>query len=159
MRSTAEFNILAKKYMDSIFRLAFSYLKSHTDADDVTQNVLLSLYRSDHTFDSDEHLKNWLFKCTLNECRKIWRRPFRNHENIEDYAERLYFEEKSHQDLFAAILKLDKARRLTIVLHYIEGYSIREIAEIMAIPPGTVGTRLASARAKLKQYLKEEESI
>lgn len=159
MLSTAEFETLAKKYMDSVFRLAFSYLQSHSDADDVTQNVLISLYKTDSTFENEEHIKNWLFKVTINECKKIWRRPFRKYENIEDYAGCLYFEDKSYQDLFTAIMKLDKSRRITILLHYIEGYSIKEIAGIMSVPAGTVGTRLSSARTKLKQYLKEEESI
>ena len=53
---------------------------------------------------------------------------------------------------------LDKAKRLVVVLYYAEGYSIKEISEILEIPEGTVGTRLARARAQLKQYLKEEES-
>lgn len=159
MFSTAEFDALAKKYMDSIFRLAFSYLKSHPDADDVTQNVLLSLYRTDYEFESEAHIKNWLFKVTVNECRKFWRRPFRNHENIEDYADRLQFEEKSYADLFLAIMRLEKSKCLTIILYYIEGYSIKEISDIMSVPQGTVGTRLAGARAQLKQYLKEEESV
>lgn len=160
MLDHSEFNALAVKYMDMIFRLAFSYLKSHADADDVTQNVLISLYRTDYTFESDEHVRNWLIKVTVNECRKFWRRPFRHHEseNIDDYAERMYFEEESHQDLFAAIMKLDKVKRMAIVLYYIEGYSIKEIAEILGVSAGTVGTRLARARAELAQYLKEEES-
>ena len=159
MLDTAKFNALAEKYMDMIFRLAFSWLKSPADADDVTQNVLLSLYRTDYQFESDEHVRSWLMKVTVNECRKVWRRPFRSHENIDDYAETLAFEDPSYQDLFEAIMQLDRDKRTVIVLYYIEGYSIKEIAEILNVPAATIGTRLARARAKLAQYLKEEESI
>ena len=158
MLSTAQFETIAAKYMDSVYRLAFSWLKSHADADDVTQNVLLSLYRTEYRFESEEHAKNWLMKVTANECRKLWRRPFRSHDNIDDYAETLVFEEPSYSDLFEAVMRLDKAKRLVVVLYYAEGYSIKEIAEILGVPAGTVGTRLARARAELKQYLKEEES-
>lgn len=159
MLDTAQFNAYAAKYMDTVFRLAFSWLKSPADADDVTQNVLLSLYRTEYQFESDEHVRNWLMKVTVNECRKLWRRPFRSHENIDDYAEALAFEEPSYRDLFEAILRLDKAKRLAIVLYYIEGYSIKEIAEILDVPAATIGTRLSRARKELAQYLKEEESI
>ena len=159
MLDTAQFNAYAAKYMDTVFRLAFSWLKSPADADDVTQNVLLSLYRTDYQFESDEHVRNWLMKVTVNECRKVWRRPFRSHENIDDYAETLAFEDPSYQDLFEAIMQLDRDKRTVIVLYYIEGYSIKEIAEILDVPAATIGTRLARARAKLAQYLKEEESI
>ena len=159
MLDTAQFNACAAKYMDTVFRLAFSMLKSPADADDVTQNVLLSLYRTDYQFESDEHVRSWLMKVTVNECRKVWRRPFRRHENIDDYAETLAFEDPSYQDLFEAIMQLDRDKRTVIVLYYIEGYSIKEIAEILNVPAATIGTRLARARAKLAQYLKEEESI
>ena len=159
MLDTAQFNAYAAKYMDTVFRLAFSMLKSPADADDVTQNVLLSLYRTDYQFESDEHVRSWLMKVTVNECRKLWRRPFRRHENIDDYAETLAFEDPSYQDLFEAIMQLDRDKRTVIVLYYIEGYSIKEIAEILNVPAATIGTRLARARAKLAQYLKEEESI
>ena len=159
MLDTAQFNAYAAKYMDTVFRLAFSYLKFPADADDVTQNVLLSLYRTDRTFESEEHVRNWLMRVTVNECRKFWRRPFRSHENIDDYAETLAFEDQSYRELFEAIMRLDKAKRLAIVLYYIEGYSIKEIAEILDVPAATVGTRLARARKELAQYLREEESI
>ena len=158
MLDTAKFNALAEKYMDMIFRLAFSWLKSPTDADDVTQNVLLSLYRTEKEFESEDHIRNWLMKVTVNECRKIWRRPFRRCENIDDYAETLVFEDPSYRELFEAIMKLDKKSRMIVLLYYIEGYAIKEIAEILDIPAGTVGTRLSRARMRLKQYLKEEES-
>jgi len=159
MLDTAQFNAYAAKYMNTVFRLAFSMLKSPADADDVTQNVLLSLYRTDYPFESDDHVRSWLMKVTVNECRKVWRRPFRRHENIDDYAETLAFEDPSYRDLFEAIMQLDRDKRTVIILYYIEGYSIKEIAEILDVPAATIGTRLARARAKLAQYLKEEESI
>lgn len=52
-----EFELLALRYMDMVFRLAFSYMKSASDADDVTQNVLLRLLRSTKPFESEEHAR------------------------------------------------------------------------------------------------------
>ena len=146
MLDTGQFEALAMKYMDAIYRLAFSFLKSTVDADDVTQEVLLRLYRTDREFEGETHIKNWLMKVTVNVCLKVWRRPFRAHEIIDDYIEVLAFEDRSCRDLFDAILRLDKVKRLTVVLYYIDGYSIREIAEILDVPAATIGTRLARAR-------------
>lgn len=149
------FDSLARQYMDMVFRLAFSLLKSGSDADDVTQNALLSLYRTDRAFESDAHIKNWLVRVTVNECKKLWRSPWRSNEDFEAYAERLYFEDRRYADLFEAIMALDKKYRAVIVLYYYEGYSIREISELLHVPAATIGTRLSRARALLKDCLGE----
>lgn len=159
MLSTEEFKRCAQEYMDVVFRVAFSCLRSQTDAEDVTQEVLLRLYETDYVFESRAHIKNWLVKVTYNECRKFWRRLWRRQENIDDYAEQLAFEETDCQDLFTAVMKLDRAKRIVVVLYYLEGYQIQEIAGILKIPPGTVGTRLARARKELRKYLEEEVSV
>ena len=159
MLGTEEFKLLAEKHMDMIFRIAFSFLKSQSDAEDVTQDVLLRLYETDYVFESQSHIKNWLAKVTCNECRKFWRRLPHKQENISDYADRLAFEEKSYQDLFTAVMRLDKAKRIVVILYYLEGYQIHEIAELLEIPQGTVGTRLARARKELRKYLEDEVSI
>ncbi|MCF0150025.1 MAG: RNA polymerase sigma factor [Firmicutes bacterium] len=157
MVNNREFNTLAEKYMDMIFRLAYSNLRSQSDADDVTQNVLLALYRSKKEFESEAHVKNWLAKVTVNECRRIWRMPWAKHENIDDYESSLKFEDQSHRELFEAVMRLDKNKRTAVVLHYIEGYSLKEIAQLTGVPVGTVGTRLSRAREELKGFLTEGE--
>ena len=159
MLSTEEFKRCAQEYMDVVFRVAFSCLRSQSDAEDVTQEVLLRLYETDYVFESRAHIKNWLVKVTYNECRKFWRRLWRRHENIDDYVEQLAFEETDCQDLFTAVMKLDRAKRIVVVLYYLEGYQIQEIAGILKSPPGTVGTRLARARKELRKYLEEEVSV
>lgn len=69
MLTKEEFTCLARKYMDTVFRVAMNYLKNKTDADDVTQNVLLKFYKSDVDFESEEHVKHWLIRVALNECK------------------------------------------------------------------------------------------
>ena len=155
MFTEAQFTTLAQTHMDMIFRLAFSMLKSGADADDVTQNVLLSLYRSDKAFESDAHLKHWLIRVTVNECKKVRRSPWARTEDLDDYAGTVEFEAPRDRELFDAIMTLDKKCRAVIVLHYYEGYSIAETAALLGVPPGTVGTRLKRAREKLKHYLSD----
>lgn len=73
------------RYQDAIFRLAYSYTKSQFDADDVTQNVLLKLYQSKQNFESEAHLKNWLMRVTVNQCKNLFRAPWR--ETVEHSGE------------------------------------------------------------------------
>ena len=155
MFSEEQFTSLASTYMDMIFRLAFGYLKSRADADDVTQTVLLRLYRTGKAFESDAHVKHWLLRVTVNECKKLLRSPWRRTEDFEAYAETLSFEEPRYAGLFEAIMALDEKCRAVVVLHYYEGYSIAEISALLRVPAGTVGTRLKRAREKLRDYLSD----
>ena len=126
-----QFSPLAERYMDTVFRVAYSYLRSPADADDVTQDVLLQLYKTDKAFDDDAHVKNWLIRVTVNRCKNILRAPWHRTEDIADYENSLTFEEPQCQELF------------------------EEIAGLMDIPEETVRTRLARAREKLKHILSE----
>ena len=159
MESNENFPHLVQKYKDAIFRLAYSYTKNHFDADDVTQNVLVQLYKTDKAFETEAHLKNWLMCVTVNQCKNLFRAPWRKHENLEDYANSLVFQEDESKDLFCTVMGLDKKYRVTLLLHYYEGYSIREIAGIMNVPEKTVSTRLARGRKILKELLTKEVSV
>ena len=154
--SKEEFTAFAEKYMDTIYRVAYSWTKNSDDANDVTQDVLLQLYKTTKEFESDSHLKNWLIKVTVNQCKMLFRSPWRKMEDIGEYADTLGFEEKSHLDLFRAVMNLDKKYRVPLLLFYYEGYSTAEIASILGIPEKTVSTRLFRAKARLKDDLKEE---
>ena len=154
--SKEEFTVFAEKYMDTIYRVAYSWMKNSEDANDVTQNVLIQLYKTTKEFQSDSHLKNWLIRVTVNQCKMLFRSPASRMEDIEEYAETLGFEEQSYLDLFQAVMKLDKKYRVPLMLFYYEGYSTAEVAELLDLPEKTVSTRLSRAKAKLKNELKEE---
>ena len=64
MFSNEAFAQNAEKYMDTVFRVAYGWLKNPDDANDVTQDVLIELYKTDKAFESDAHLKNWLIRVT-----------------------------------------------------------------------------------------------
>ena len=150
-----QFVPLAQRYMDTIFRIAYSYLRSQTDADDVTQDVLIQLYKTETAFESDDHLKHWLIRVTVNRCKNIFRSPWRKVENIADYENSLTFEAPEHRELFDAVMALDKRYRLPVLLYYYEGYSQKEIAGLLGVPEETIRTRLFRARGKLKTTLTE----
>ena len=150
-----EFELLARRYMDMVFRLAFSYMKSASDADDVTQNVLLRLLRSTKPFESEEHARFWLVRVTMNECKRALRSQWRKAGDIEEYANELHFETQEHSDLFYAVMELPEKYRIVIHLFYYEDYSVREIAGILRITEANVKVRLSRGRRLLKEALQE----
>ena len=157
MLTHERFAYLAGKYADTVFRVAFSYLKSREDADDVTQEVFIKLYSVDTEFESEEHIRNWLIRVTINQCRKQFRSPWRRLENIDDYAATLSFEDDNDRELFRAVMELEQKYRSVIFLYYYIGYSTAEIADLLRIPVNTVSTRLSRARARLRTMLTEVE--
>ena len=157
MLTNEHFTTIAQRYMDTVFRVAFSYMKSASDADDVTQNVLLKLYRTEGDFQSESHLKHWLIRVTINECKSAFRSLWRRTEDIEAYANSLAMPTQEHSDLLEAVMALPQKYRVAIYLFYYEGYSTREIAELTDAPEATVRTRLARGRERLKKVLTEAE--
>lgn len=156
MMKNEAFACIAERYMDTVYRVAYSYLKNRDDANDVTQDVLLDLYRTEKEFESDEHLKNWLIRATVNRCKMLFRSSWRRREDLDDYAETLKFEQKEYLDLFRAVMALERKYRVPLLLFYYEGYTTREVAQILSLPEKTVSTRLFRAKAQLKNYLEEE---
>ena len=153
-----EFELLARRYMDMVFRLAFSYMKSASDADDVTQNVLLRLLRNTKPFESEEHARFWLVRVTMNECKRALRSQWRKAGDIEEYANELHFETQEHSDLFYAVMELPEKYRTAIYLYYYEDYSTDEIARLTGTPAATVRTRLRRGRELLRAGLEEAKS-
>ena len=102
-----QFTPLAERYMDTVFRVAYSYLRCRDDADDVTQDVLIQLYRQDKAFESDAHVKNWLIRVTVNRCKNVLRAPWHKAEDIADYENTLVFEQPQYRKA-AVALKGDK---------------------------------------------------
>lgn len=157
MFTDEHFTYIAQRHMDTVFRVALSYMKSRADADDITQNVLLKLYRYEGDFESESHLKNWLIRVTINECKSAFRSIWRRTEDIEDYVNSLVMPSQEHTDLLEAVMKLPKKYRVAIYLFYYEGYSTAEIAQLLSIPDATVRTHLARGREKLKTILTEAD--
>ena len=147
MLTEEQFSYLAKKYMDMVFRLALHYTKSRSESDDITQEVLLKLYRAD--------VRYWLIRVTVNECKRAFLSPWKRTEQIEDYAEQLAFKTPEHSELFHAVMALPQKYRVPLFLHYYEGYSCEEISQFLGIPNATVRTRLRRGREQLKTDLQE----
>lgn len=158
MLTNEQFTAYARRYIDTVYRVAFHYLKSASDADDVTQDVFFKLLREEKDLKSEAHVRNWLIRVTINECKNLTRKHWWRQENIDDYAAQISFDDPKHSDLFYAVMALPKRYRLPIYLHYYEEYSTQEIADILKEPKNTVCTQLRRGRELLKNALTEAES-
>ena len=78
-----EFRQAVERHRDMVFRLAYTYMRDASDADDVAQDVFVKLLRHDDAFMSDDHLRNWLVRVTINTCKSLFRRPWRRVEALE----------------------------------------------------------------------------
>ncbi len=153
-----KFTHLVQTYIDTVFRIALNYTKNPFDAEDIAQNVFLKLYKQHKEFESDEHIRNWLIRVTVNEGKKHISSPWRSMAPYEDYVATVSFSSEQHRELFDALMRLPVKYRLPIYLHYYEDYSTGEIAQILRIPKGTVCTNLSRGRQLLREQLQEVEN-
>ena len=157
MMNDEQFTRLIKRYIDTVFRVALNYLKNPADAEDVTQTTFEKLLKEKRSFESDEHIRNWLIRVAVNECKRLLRSPWRRVEPIEDYLTAVEFDNPAHAELYRAVMGLPKKYRMAIYLHYYEGYSTQEIGQILHIPKNTVCSHLKRGRELLKLELQEAE--
>lgn len=153
-----EFEHYYKEYHSLVFRVAFAEVKSHTDADDILQEVFLRLLRSRPQFENTEHEKAWMIRTTINLCKDFWKSKWNRDriyiDEIEE-AEKVYFKVpyvKEDETLWA-VLELNERYRQPIYLFYYEDYSIKEIAKILNIPESTVKTNLRRGREAVKEII------
>ncbi len=158
MMTNEQFTDCVRRYLDTVFRVALNYLKSPSDAEDVTQNVFEKLLKAKKPFESDSHIKNWLIRVTINECKNLVRSRWWHVQSFEEYAAELTFDTSAHSELFYAVMALPKKYRLPIYLHYYEEYSTQEIAQLLKLPKNTVCTQLRRGRELLRASLEGEEN-
>lgn len=70
---SAEYIRIAEKYTDIVYRAAISYCKNKTDAEDAVQNTFMKLLGTDTQFSDEEHIRKWLIRVAVNECRNVWK--------------------------------------------------------------------------------------
>ena len=150
-----QFTRIARKYMDTVYRIALNYMKSPDAADDITQEVFLRLLRTETLFVSEEHTRSWLIRVTINECKRDLASRWRRVEPLEAYAEKLSFSSEENSETYRIVMRLPRKYRMVIYLHYYEGYSTAEIAQMLGSKQSTVCTQLERGRKLLKTMLLE----
>ena len=142
MRLTdAAFEGAVERYGDTVFRLAYSYLKNRADAEDVMQETLLKLYLERKPFRSPEHERYWVVRVAVNESKKLLRSPWRRRTGpLEEAADTPVWDTPAQSELFRQVMALPPKYRAAIYLYYYEGYAVREIAALLGAKISTVQT-------------------
>ena len=139
------------KYSKTVAKTAFSYLKNTTDAEDITQEVFLILMQKHPIFENEEHIKAWLIRVTINKCKNHLKSGWFKSNN--PLTEDIPYLPPEQNNILSAVLSLDIKYRIPVHLYYYEGYSIKEIADIIKVPISTISTRLARGRKILKNRI------
>ena len=145
-----------EKYKDNIFAIGFNYFKNSIEADDVVQETFLKLALSGKEFENEEHLRNWLIRVAVNECKRVSLSSWvKKKVSLEEYTGQIDFDTNEESRVFTAVMSLPKKYRQVIHLYYYEDCCTAEIADYLGISQTAVTTRLLRGRKKLKEDLLE----
>jgi RNA polymerase sigma-70 factor (ECF subfamily) len=167
---TEAFEVLVEKYKRKTFRLAYSVLRDQEEALDVAQEAFVKAFRSLPKFKGESAFYTWLFRITMNVAldrrrQRATRAKSLGAEDVppEEWERTAVASEPSPDEeavgaerrarIARALESLPDHHRSIIILSDIQGLSYREIAEVLAIPMGTVMSRLHNARKRLRDAL------
>ncbi|MCI8585732.1 MAG: sigma-70 family RNA polymerase sigma factor [Lachnospiraceae bacterium] len=140
---------------DTLYHVAKSLLARDADCADAIQEAIVKAFTNLHTLRQDSYAKTWLVRILINECYALMRRE-KHLVSLEEYRYPEPAEEsKDYSDLYEAIRRLPPDIRICIILYYLEGYSVKETADILKVTESTVKNRLARARTRMRRELEQ----
>ncbi len=146
------FERVYETYGPKLYRFCLIQMKNPADAEDVLQEVFCKRLYQAPDFASPEHERRWLFRVALNQCRDAWKRSSRRNLPLEAASAAVTPEELG---LLEHVATLPEHQRTAIHLHYYEGYSLREIAQLLGVTVPTVKMRLKRGRDALRKTWEE----
>ena len=147
-----------RTYADMVYRLACLNTNNKETAEDVFQTVFLKLVSHQESIISEEHLKAWLIRVTINQCKSVattaWNRKRASYEDAMLMEEPE--EQEDFSDVYEAVRELPDKYRDVIHLFYYEQLTVKDIAGILDTKEATVKTWLSRGRKLLGEKLKVE---
>ena len=138
----------------TLYRIARGQLLIEADQQDAVQEAIRRSWEKRNSLKNERYLQTWVIRILLNVChdtQRYGKREFPMEELPEQQPET-----QDYTDLRSALFQLKDKERIPVILHYIEGYDVKHVAEILKIPVNSVKTRLMRARAHLRDILNEE---
>lgn len=141
-------------YGDLLYRTGIMILGSPQDVQDVLQEVMLKVLQKAPDFRDREHEKAWLLRVTMNLCKDMLR--YRNRHKYLPIDELVIEADAEDKELLQEIAALPPRWRVVLLLHYVEGYSLKEIADILAVSENAVKKRMQRAKKSLGEKVNEK---
>lgn len=141
---------------ETLYRVSYSLLPNPYDQDDAVQETARIALQKWQTLRNENALRPWLIRILINQCYNILRKKKRETPTDEIHA---VVPPEGNSEVIDALMRLEPQHRLPVVLNYMEGYTTREIAEIMRLPEGTVKSRIRRAKTLLKDIILDEGGL
>ncbi len=158
------FEMLVKKYESNVLSLCWNVLKNKQEAEDVAQEAFIQAYFNLNRYDMRRSFKNWLYSIAYNRCLDRIKKEksfFKFLKNVIR-EKKLSFDEENKEkriedsEMFSQLLnELNEKERTAVTLKVNEGYSAKEIAEVLNCAESTARVHLFNAKRKLKKMLEE----
>ncbi|WP_173917821.1 sigma-70 family RNA polymerase sigma factor [Halobacillus sp. Marseille-Q1614] len=157
-----------KTYSHDLKWLAYSYVKDHSLAEDITQDAFIKAYEKYDSFKKQSSEKTWLYKITINLCkdhlkssyiRRVFKKGlevFQNLPSQHETPEQYTIHKSEDEELLEHILRLEDKYREVVILYYFEEFEVKDMAQLLNVSPNTVKTRLRRARQILQEQLVSE---
>lgn len=152
----AAFSELIQENAADMYRIARAILENDEDAADAIQDAILSSWLHIHQLRNEKYFRTWLIRILIRKCYDI-RKTAHSTSALPEYQEFTYMEKEYEKVEWKVFLEsMPEIYRTPLLLYYLEGFKIREIAQILNLNENTVKTRISAGRKKLKTSLKEE---
>ncbi len=147
-----EFAELVLMHQKSMYRLAFGILKNNHDAEDALSETIIKAYENLAGLRDENKFKPWIMTILVNVSKNMLAKKSR----IQLADDITAFGEETagfHNDIWDSVMSLGEHHMQIVILYYYDGFSTKEIAQILKVSQGTVKSRLSRARQHLKQLL------
>ncbi len=147
------------KHSDMLFRLALAQLGNSEDAMDAVHDVFLKFFDIRPDFKDSEHERAWFIRSTVNRCHDIQHhKKIRSHPSLDEIGDVAAHGDNGEEprQLYRALSALPEKYSSVITLHYLEGFSVEEIASMLRITQSGIKMRLSRGREALKKLIETE---
>ena len=155
-KNSDAFDQLMKTQLQKMYRIAISMLQNEEDAADAIQETVLRCWQKIGQLKNDEYFQTWLIRILINQCKDI----------LRDRKKLVFIEEIpeiAHEDIYFSnewkevLRRLNEKNRIVMELYYVDGFSTKEIAEMLHISDMSVRSRMTRGRKQLEQILSMNE--
>jgi RNA polymerase sigma factor (sigma-70 family) len=164
--------LIVRQHWRKVFNLAYKFVGRHDEAEDLTQDIFLKIFRAMHTFDRRANFQTWLISISRNLCIDHYRSVRKERETMardvdaadlmpvsRDRGPHAELEQLDLRHLIRqALAELPEALREAVVLRDLQEFSYQEIADKLRLPEGTVKSRINRGRLELARQLRRLQS-